>query len=116
MNLDCGQETKNGDELEKSKKVDLAKSEDVKPRWMDDGPRYNVVIETKDSSPGIRVFRTFFETDDLAAAKKECVEAFDEEGKTTFIMDRAELNALVMRCEKEVAEEPVEIPKRRKRK
>jgi hypothetical protein len=68
--------------------------------WSDDGPRYNVMKEAPESDPpGTRIYRTFFETDDLALAKHECLAQFEAENKTTLIMDRAEWNKEIVRHE-----------------
>jgi len=67
--------------------------------WSDDGPRYNVMIELPDSVPGTRHYGTFLETEDLAIAKHECLARFEDDNKTTLIMDRAEHNREIVRHE-----------------
>jgi hypothetical protein len=67
--------------------------------WSDDGPRYCVYKELPDSVPGTRHFGGFFETENLAFAKHECLEQFESENITTFVLDRAEHNAEIVRHE-----------------
>ena len=67
--------------------------------WSDDGPRYCVMMEFDDSYPGYRHYGAFFETEDLALAKHECLAQFEECNKTTLIMDRAERHKEIVRYE-----------------
>lgn len=67
--------------------------------WSDDGPQYNVMIELSDSVPSTRHYKTFLETNDLAIAKHECLAMFEDENKTTFIMDRSDHNREILRYE-----------------
>lgn len=82
----------------------------LKPfHWSDDGPRYNVMVELPDSVVGTRHYGTFFETEELAEAKKVCLEKFTNENKTTLIHDRAERNSEIVGHEaiqSEIKDEP----------
>jgi len=67
--------------------------------WSQDGPRYQIQVELPDSKVGTRHYKCFKETDDLAKAKSYCLDKFEKENKTTFILDRAERNKEILRYE-----------------
>ena len=94
------------EEIEKESDNDEIIEGDEEPRptippfhWSQDGPRYQIQIELPDSKPGTRHFKCFKETDDLAKAKSYCLDKFEKENKTTFILDRAEHNKEILRYE-----------------
>jgi hypothetical protein len=72
--------------------------------WSDDGLRYCVMMEFDDGYPGYRHYGAFFETEDLALAKQECLAQFKECNRTTLIIDRAERHKEIVRHEVEAKE------------
>ncbi len=51
------------------------------------------------SDDGTRHYGGFYETDNLATAKKECLAKFEKTGKTTLVLDRSAGNAEIYRHE-----------------
>lgn len=86
--------------------------------WSDDGPQYSVMVEFDDGYEGYRHYGTFFETNSLAEAKRECLAMFESRNKTTLIHDRAEHNREIVRheAEKITDDTPANIPPPKKAK
>lgn len=89
--------------------------------WSDDGPRYTLWLETPESVEGTRIYKGFFETEDLSFAKTQCLNKFQKEGRTTYIWDRADrLEVIRHEAGKEVKDdsattESTPAPRRRRK-